>query len=287
MRDDQRNYILVGVFVIAMLAGLVMWIAMLTGGTGATASYYIRYDAVTGLEKGAQVYFDGYPIGRIESIKPVEDNEKRFKLDVSVSQDWKIPDNSEAKIVAGFLAAVFINIEAGDSTTYLEPGDQIPSVEAADLMAFMTEAAADVGDTLDFLKPQIERVVDDLSQTMDQVKSLLSPTNTERIGTILENLELVSREVESMTAGLGGTREQIDRVLVQVNELIANNQGELEQALVDLHESLEAIARHADAIASNLETTTRNMNEFSEQIRQDPGLILRGRSAAKEPAGSN
>ena len=294
MRDDRRNYIVVGVFVIAMVVGLVLWIATISGGAGATDAYYIRYDAVPGLAKGAQIFFDGYPIGRIESIKPLEDgDEQRFRLDVSVERDWKIPDDSKAKIVAGILAAVFVNIEGGDSKTYLDPGDRIPSVEATDLIALMTETVSGVGNTLDDLQPQIERVVNDLSDTMGEVKSLLSPQNTGRVANILVNLERVSEEINGLTDGLGGTRKQIDevlaevdRVLGQVADLIEENESELSQSIVDLHESLDAVARHADAIASNLEMTTRNMDEFSQQIREDPGVILRGRSAAEEPAGS-
>ena len=72
MRDDRLNYVIVGIFVIAMVVGLVLWIAKISGGTGATDAYYIRYGAVPGLAKGAQIFFDGYPIGRIESIERVE-----------------------------------------------------------------------------------------------------------------------------------------------------------------------------------------------------------------------
>jgi len=295
MRDDRLNYVIVGIFVIAMVVGLVIWIAKISGSTGATDAYYIRYNAVPGLAKGAQVFFGGYPIGRIESIEPLDDgDEQRFRLDISVKRDWKIPDNSKAEIIAGFLSAVFINIDGGDSTTYLDPGDRIPSVEATDLIALMTETMSGVGNTIDDLRPQINVVVNDLSDTMRQVKSLLSPENTARVANILVNLERVSEEINGLTDGLGGTRHridevlaQVDRVLGQVADLIEENESELSHSIVDLHESLEAVARHADAIASNLETTTRNMDEFSQQIREDPGVILRGRSAAEEPAGSN
>jgi phospholipid/cholesterol/gamma-HCH transport system substrate-binding protein len=288
MRDDQRNYVVVGVFVIAMVVGLVLWIAMISGRTGATDAYYIRYDAVPGLAKGAQIFFDGYPVGRIESIRPMDDgDEQRFRLDVSVERGWKIPDDSQAKIVAGFLAAVFINIEGGDSETFLEPGDQIPSVEATDLIAEVTETVASLRGTLADLKPQIEGIVDDLSLTMDQINSLLSPDNTGRVATILENLEAVSEEIKGMTDGLGNTRRQLDRVLAQVNNLIDENKDEVSRSIANLHESVEALARHAEAIAYNLEATTRNMNEFSQQIRENPGVILRGRNAAEEPTGSN
>ena len=297
MRDDRRNYIMVGIFVIAMIAGLVLWIGKISGRTGATDPYFIRYDAVLGVSEGTQIYFDGYPVGLIDSISPSEDPsaEKLFRLDVSIKRGWKIPVDSVAEITASsLLGAVVVNIRGGESKTYLKPGDQIPSEEAANMLAVMTKAASELSDfVIESLKPQIEGIVADLNQTMDQVNSLLSPQNTGRVATILENLEKVSDEVGGLTDGIGGTRRQIDdvlaqvdRLLAQVSDLIEENESDLSQSIVDLRESLDAVARHADAIATNLEMTTRNMDEFSQQIRQNPGVIVRGRSAAEEPAGT-
>lgn len=296
MRDDQRNYILVGVFVIAMLAGLLLWLALLSGRTGSTESYYLRFTNVLGLSTGTQIYYSGFPVGLIDSIEAVDDgNPQLFKLNVSIKEGWKIPTDSVAAITAAsVLSAVVINIGDGEADTYVEPGGQIPSVEPANLMAVVTEAAgAFSAFLLDTLKPQISTIVSDLNATMDQVKLVLSDENTARIATILENLEGVSGEVEELAVGLGGTTRQVDDTLLamrdvveQVNRLLAANESELTHSVVDLHESLEALARHADAIAGNLETTTRNMDEFSQQIREDPGVILRGRSGADDPAGS-
>ncbi len=36
MREDTRNYVIVGTFVLAMLVALIVWIALLSGRTGAT-----------------------------------------------------------------------------------------------------------------------------------------------------------------------------------------------------------------------------------------------------------
>ncbi|MFQ5415977.1 MAG: MlaD family protein [Myxococcota bacterium] len=298
MKDDQRNYILVGTFVLAMITGLILWIALLSGGTGATDTYHIRYGDVLGLTPGGtQVYYDGFPVGKIEVIERDPDGDgQEFRLDVSIARGWEIPEDSVAKITAsGLLAAVVINIEGGDSDKNLSPGDRIRSAEAANLMAeaanlmaVTTKTAAGFSDfLLDTLEPQIEGIVGDLSQTMMQVNDLVSPQNIQRIASILQNLERVSQQVEAMTAGLDGTRHRLDSVLAQAGSLIEDNEDELSQSIVDLHESLEAVARHADAIAHNLEATTRNMNEFSQQIRENPGVVIRGRSAASEPQGSN
>jgi phospholipid/cholesterol/gamma-HCH transport system substrate-binding protein len=298
MKNDQKNYIIVGVFVVAMVAGLIMWIALLSGATGATDSYRTRYDAVLGLTAGGtQVFFNGFQIGKIESIERAEDGaEKMFLLEVSIKEGWKIPEDSQAEITAaGLLSTNVVNINRGNSTTYLEPGDEIQSQEASNLMAELSDTAAGLNQFLkETLKPQIEMIVGDLRGTIDQVNVVLSTENTGRIGSILRNLEDVSQEVKGLTDGLGTTREKLDSAIVkvgkaidQVGQLIESNKDDLGASVTDLHESLEALSRHTEAIAINLEAAMRNMNEFSQQIREDPSVILLGRETADAPGGSN
>ena len=298
MKNDQRNYIVVGIFVIAMLAGLILWIAKLSGTSGATDIYRTRYDSVLGLSAGGtQVYLNGFPIGKIESIERAEAGaEKMFVLEVSVKKGWQIPDDSRAEITAaGLLSTNVLNINRGQSKTLLAPGDEIQSLEASNLMANLADTASGFNQFLETtLQPQIETIVGDLRGTMDHVNLLLSTENTGRVSTILKNLEDVSEEVQGLTGGLGSTREKLDgvigkvaKLIEQVDQLIESNEDDLGASVTDLHESLEALARHTEAIATNLEATTRNMNEFSQQIREDPSVILRRREAADAPGGSN
>ena len=44
MRNNKINYLVVGGFVIAMMAGLAAALALLTGRTGATDEYYTVYE---------------------------------------------------------------------------------------------------------------------------------------------------------------------------------------------------------------------------------------------------
>jgi hypothetical protein len=37
------------------------------------------------------------------------------------------------------------------------------------------------------------------------------------------------------------------------------------------------VASHVQEISSNLEATTRNMNELSTELRRNPGLLVRDR----------
>jgi phospholipid/cholesterol/gamma-HCH transport system substrate-binding protein len=147
MRDDKRNYVLVGGFVIAMLAALIVWIALLSGRTGPMDDYYIVYDNVMGLKTGVEILYEGYPVGRIEDIRPVErDGRPAYRVDVGVKRNWPIPVDSRAAITApGLLASVVVDIRAGSSPERLSPGSEIPGEEAGDVMAAVNSAARELG----------------------------------------------------------------------------------------------------------------------------------------------
>ena len=103
MKNDSINYVLVGTFVVAMVAALLFAIALLTGRTGATDTYYTRYDDATGLKYGSEVLYMGFPVGQVEKIEPVVEGGKvLFELELSVTEKlrkWSVPADSVALIV--------------------------------------------------------------------------------------------------------------------------------------------------------------------------------------------
>ncbi len=283
MRDERRNYAVVGVFVIAMLAGLLVWIAVLTGRTGATDPYYILYDNVLGLGAGTQVYFEGYSVGRIEDIAPVRaDGRQRFRVDVSVRRGWRIPEDSVAEITAsGLLSAVIVDIRAGSSERFLEPGSTIRSIEAGNLFATLSSVAGELGDLAEkSLRPLLDSLAEGAPNIVSNLEDFTGvlQRSSDRIDRILRSVESVASNFDSVSAELVGTQAQLDGALRSLNAFLEENEGDVSHAIGDLHDSLESVARHVDAITHNLEATSRNMNEFSRQIRRNPGVLIRGRS---------
>ena len=118
MKSNKINYFIVGTFVIAMIVGLVGAVAMLTGYSGSTDTYYAVYRNITGVKFGTQVMYEGYPIGQVTEVTPTPDDQgMKFRVDLEVIEGWRIPADSQAQIAApGLLAAVTISIKAGEST---------------------------------------------------------------------------------------------------------------------------------------------------------------------------
>jgi phospholipid/cholesterol/gamma-HCH transport system substrate-binding protein len=307
MKEANKNYTAVGAFVLAMLAVLIAWITVLSGLTGSTDRYHILWDNVMGLKSGTQIFFEGYRIGVIESIgRSGEANGggPNYRVDIETEKGWPIPDSAVAKTTnPSFLAALVININGGESKTNLEPGSRIPSEEPEDLLGRATGAIASLEETLEFVKPRLEeitnsvstilseenaRLIERLLQTLnDRINELLSAENTDNITAIITNFGDVSKDVADLTEGLQTSKDQIDEMLGKVDGLIDEFGDDVGHSLVDLHASLETVSRHIDAIANNIEGATRNLNEFSGQIRDDPNVLLFGRDDAAAGTGTD
>jgi phospholipid/cholesterol/gamma-HCH transport system substrate-binding protein len=304
MKEANRNYITVGAFVLSMLTAVVLWFAALSGLAVSTDRYYILWDNVMGLKPGTKILFEGYQIGLLEKIErspEADSGGPNYRVEIEVEKDWPIPVSASAETTApSFLAALVVNIDAGDSDEILEPGSVIQSKEQGDLLAAAGDAMTKVSEVLEFMKPRLEEITNSVSSvlseenaeqiqamlvtTNDRLQEILSAENAENVGNILINLSNVSQDMSDLTRGMQVTKAQVDDILGIIDGLIDSNSGDVGRALADLHVSLEAVSRHIDAIASNLEDTTRNAKEFSEQIRKDPSVLVRGRNAADDGA---
>jgi phospholipid/cholesterol/gamma-HCH transport system substrate-binding protein len=308
MRDDRRNYIIVGSFLLVMLAALLGWLLLLSGRTGATDSYYLEFKNVMGLSEGAPILYEGYPVGQIEEITFTRGQDAvGYRLDVSIRQGWQIPEDSMGVITqSGFLSPVVIDVLAGKSMRALAPGDRIPSLGTTNILTTMASMANKLGELTDTsLKPllnnltkgtgslqnlfeeapvimeNLKRFTVEINDTTDRLNMLLDRSGG-HLDTILANFETASGNISSLTTDVRQTEKRLDALLVSMNNLVSNNRGEIDHSISDLHHTLEVVASHVREISYNLEATTRNMNELTAEIRRDPGMIIRGRELGED-----
>ncbi len=316
MRNVRVNYAVVGGFVLAMLAALVVVVALLTGRTGEVETYYTHFANVTGVKYGTKVTFEGFVVGQVEEIEPQrEASGTRFLLKLSVRHGWQIPKDSVARITAsGLLSAVIVDIKGGTATEMLAPDTEIASGASANLFAVMSDVAGQVTDlNQTALKPLLQTVNGEVARFGDlldkQAPELLAnmvavssdlarktpriTADVERMTTTLstkvvtdDNAERMAASianVQRLTQGLEASRAKLDATITAVDHLVAGNTATVDASLKDLRYTLQTVARSIDAVTYNLEGTTRNFNEFSRQIRDDPALLIGGRRTEDGP----
>ena len=328
MKNNKANYVIVGAFVILVIAGIVASVALLSGRTGATDDYYAVYDNVSGIEFGTRVLYEGYPIGQVEAVIPIqEDKRLRFRVDLSITENWKVPTDTTAEVASsGLLAAVTINLKAGQAEEILKPGAKITSAPSANVMAAVSNLARDIsalaetdikpllanmnrtvggfGDLLDAkgaaliedvrlligdLTEQTPEIVDNIARfskklnvSADRFAEVLNPDNVEALDTIIDNMKLTSGNLAKLTVEFSKTRESLEALMGNVGSVISDNRLDVDRSIVDLRHTVETVSRHINAINQNLEGASRNMFEFSRQIRKNPGLLLGGTAPAEK-----
>lgn len=300
MYKQRVNYVIIGVFVTAMLIAGASSIALLSGRTGPTEPYFVVLDNVADVKYGTQVRYEGYPIGQVEDITPIIDGPgMKFRIDISIRQGWRIPTDSVARVgTSNFLAAKTLDIRSGRSPATVEVGQQITAEAAIDVFAIITETASEfsslsresmtpllatlqsLAETIEGDAPRISRELiafaEGLNETLAPVQEILSQENVHAVNSIIRNAEETAVAMNGIGRDLRQTVAKVNSLAANLDRLIADNKDGVDQSLKDVRYTLSAIASTVGSIVHNLDGTARNMNEFSRLIRQNPGLLLDG-----------
>ncbi len=302
MKRDTVNYTLVGIAVLVAFALLLFTLLALTGSQGAGTRYHARFDDVTGLRLGAPVMYQGFRIGQVAAIEPERSPSLRYRVELSVRNDWPIPIDSVAKLQAsGLLADVRIGIRGGQSETMLTPGSELTGVNGGDVFAAMNDLADEltvltrdrIGPLVETLGGRVDSIAGSLdaglpplvqesrallarlSQAADQVNALTGTDNREAIAAMLADLRLLAGELRQ-------TQAHTQELVKGLNDTLAENRPDVRQVVLDLERVVGTLAQRMDAVVHHLDSSSRNFDAFSREIRRNPNRLLFSPKADEE-----
>jgi phospholipid/cholesterol/gamma-HCH transport system substrate-binding protein len=310
MKQDNINYFMVGSLVLGVLVLLLVVLVRLTGQQGDTESYYVTYNTITGIKRGSAVTFGGYQIGQVDAITPVNvDGSTRFKLELAVQQGWPIPQNSTARIISpGLLSDPQVDISEGSSPERLSPGGTLHGREAANLFAAMDTVAYefqdlsehsikpllknlsqridsvshridDIGGDLDEGVPQVitrvNTLLSSLNRSAGQLETILGDNNQQHISSLFKNADQMSAKLLDLSQSFDKVVAQLDQMLDSSNKLLQGSSDDVRQSVISLRNALHVVSQNIDTIMYNLNASSRNVNEFSHEIRNNPSVLLR------------
>ena len=309
MRRETVNYFYVGLFVLAALVVCLYVLFRVTSGVGQRDTYYTVYRNVAGLSRGTLVTYQGYSLGHVGRIEPGRDAQgTRYRVELLVRKDWQIPDNSVARIYSeGLLADTVVNIDEGDSPRFLSPGNELKGEQGIDLFAAIGAVAGDFGDLSEnAIRPLLEslnatvqqvggefatrvpvimddmqRLVAKLNDSADQLSVVLNEDTGAQARRVLDNVDAAAEDFRALSGDLVEVREDAQKLIRGLDALVSDSRPDVQRAVRDLRHILEKVSRYSDGILHNLDSTSRNMSEFSRQIRENPGRLLGG-SAPQE-----
>ena len=146
----------------------------------------------------------------------------------------------------------------------------ILEVQAPQLMANLVAVSGDLAQKTPHITADVERMTGTMST------KVVNDANARHISESLENLQ-------NLTQGMVETRHKLDSAMTNLDKMVGGNRETIDASFKDLRYTLQTLARSIDSITYNLEGTTRNFNEFSRQLRDNPGILIGGRRTEDGP----
>lgn len=222
--ERQAHYAVVGMVTLILLAalgGFTFWFIQ-SGFNNTYATYNVAFDfAVDGLNKGAEVHFNGIKVGEVTALKLGKDNSHRVVATVKIDASTPVRKDSVATLEPqGVTGLAYINISPGSGPPLVgDPLKGPPVIQS-------TESR------LSKLLSGSGSVIEDAYETLSRVNQLLSDRNIKAFSNSLANLEAVTADLSAR-----------------------------EQLLNDAHEAIVSAGQAADAVTALAQSTNTLMGE--------------------------
>jgi len=128
-----------------------------------------------------------------------------------------------------------------------------------------------------------QALVAKLDSSAKGLQKILGTKNQAQIEQFLVHVDEIALNLNDLITRIESTRQQMGETLVSIENLASNNDEAIANAvsnanlsMLEMREALRTINEHLGTIMYNVEGSSRNLNEFSQAVRDNPARLLRG-----------
>ena len=271
--ETKANYLMIGGFVLGVLALAFIFVFWMTNLSGGGKRYFIVFDgSVAGLTTGSSVGFNGIKVGEVQSMQLDPADARKVQVLISVHADTPVRENSHAGMQSlGLTGGTGIQISAGtpDSPFLVASAENPIPVIAAD-------------------RGGGQGLLDAAPAVMNNANALLLRLND----LVAENQESIHKtltNVENVTTMLDQRKGDISKTITNVQEgaqSFKDLSGKLEVSLGDNLDSLTRTAKDSLQEFGNFMREGRRaaatLNSVLEKFEANPKSFLLGGSQVPE-----
>jgi phospholipid/cholesterol/gamma-HCH transport system substrate-binding protein len=263
----SRREVLVGLVVVAALAGFLGLLTLAGGGPGFLARTR-TFDAIfrdgQGLREGSAVRIAGIDAGRVVDIDLIEHEGslrarvrialpatlyKKLRQDVKVTIQPSLTGSSRVNIVASGRSSVALvpgQVVQGVETTFFDPILEQVGLGPVE-RSHLSHTIAEVRGTVDAAAPRLRLMLAHLQEATAGMKES-ADTIRPAVEATAQHLQDLSRRISSSAPKIESTLARVESVTSQADAMMAENRANLQATLASLRD-LSATAQ--DVAAKN------------------------------------
>jgi phospholipid/cholesterol/gamma-HCH transport system substrate-binding protein len=270
--ETQARHVLVGSFVIAILAAIfiaVVWVAGVEPGRKPALFDIYFTGSVTGLAEGAPVRYSGVQIGRVSDISLDPANVERVRVRIEVDRPAVVKADAVASLeLQGITGYAFVQITGGTKDSPVleaREGERYPVIQSTP-------------SKLEKVFQNAPELIDRALVIADRLAEVLDDKNRQALSETLQN-------IQNATAALGGKGSELDGILVEG----AQTMRELRKTLVSidrlssgLNDSLLARDGAVQKLNSAMTNADAAIQKLSDMSTRLDAMVQENRPALRE-----
>jgi phospholipid/cholesterol/gamma-HCH transport system substrate-binding protein len=256
--EIRASYLVVGVVVLALIAGLAGFSAWLVKSDidQRATTYAIYFEgSVTGLQEGSQVQYRGIPVGSIVEIGIDPSNVERVRVVAEIDEMTPITKDTIATLeLQGITGIAYVQLRGG--TRESPPMDEA-SMDDQGLPVIAARRSA--------LERVFESTPDLLAKAVDiadRLSRFLSDDNLERLGSTLAH-------VETFSGALARNSDDVDDVMSGMTATLGEIRqlgGDLRKVSAKLDQRLDGVGGDLVGTLAELSTAANNLGAAAQQL---------------------
>lgn len=310
--ESKVNFAVVGMFVLVLGAALiagVLWFS--SGGTYRKAydTYLILMDeSVSGLNLDAPVKYRGVEVGRVRRMALAPANEQLVQLTLDIERGTPVKQDTVAVLrVQGLTGIAYVELSGGGSSSpalVARAGEAYPVIRNGPSIMVRLDSA-------------ISALLTNVNRTSESMTALMDEDNRRLFKQALQELQVLTRTVAARSAAIDASLLNAARTLDNTARLSGTMSADLPRLVERLQTSAEGFDRMTGAmaraggeanttlagaradlrqaagdivpevrqLAAELREVTGSLRRFSEQLEQNPSVLLYGKPAARPGPG--
>ncbi|WP_457641901.1 MlaD family protein [Persephonella sp.] len=265
----------VGLFFLIISAISAYLIIMFNGkGFGQdTKEYYVYFNMVEGLSKGADVQVKGVKVGRVEDIK-FKNNIVEVKI--SVRKDIPIYKNAVAYIrTLGLMGDKYVYINPGTPEAgKLSDGDIIRNGQVFASAEEAFSSASDVAKKVEILVNNLNKAIEEgnLTELIKRIRILAEHTdqlvqeNRKDLRRTIENVRMIT---DNLRENLPSLVEKLDKIATNLESITNNNKDDIRELIKNLKETSIALKEKTPKVLEDMDKAALEVKDTVGENRED------------------
>ena len=235
---------------------------------------YAKYTDSKGLTPSNAVYVNGFLVGNVFEIESADESLKNIVVAIRLNGTYHIPNNSVATITTNPLGAASIKIALGNSTTFLNSGDTLLSLNKTSLLD-------EINSKIEPVTGQLKNTLQTLNSFLLNANSILDPNTKGNLQSVIANLNKATTGFVSSSAYLqkllntesGALAQSLNNVNSFTKNLAANN-DKLTNTLTNIEKTTNNLSKaDVDGLVNQLKSTFENLSQAMNKLNSNEGSL--------------